>query len=239
MYNQELCDKVDALYESGEYEAVVSLVENLPDNEKSYHLLYVLAASYSDLSGLGDDDDNTYHYKAIKILKQIADQGEHDLNWLYLIGRTYFNANFEEYAIEYFEKINRICQKDPDLSIFMNLEHFENKCRECLYERALAVIFVTLENASKDKDLSVESILDNDIKLFFPKYNIRVIIDIFELRRSGACLHFKITYPDNAVEEYKIDGYGHTYENGITDALNRFITAVNSNLKQHCKNLNE
>lgn len=235
MTNQELCDKIDALYDAGEFEEIISIVENLPEKEQTYHILFVLAAAYSDLSDLGNDDFNTYHYKAIKILKKIADQGENDLNWLYLIGRTYFNANFEEYAIEYFEKINRICKKDPDLDTYMNLSHFVEKCQKYLYERTLTVVVVTLENAAKDKDLTVESIQGNQINLFFPKYNIKLNIAISDLRRSGACLEYTISYPDNAVEHYQFEGYGHTFENGITDALNRFITEVNNNLAKHYK----
>ena len=63
MTNQELCDKIDALYNAGEFEEIVSIVENLPEKEQTYHILFVLAAAYSDLSDLGDDDFNTYHYK--------------------------------------------------------------------------------------------------------------------------------------------------------------------------------
>lgn len=235
MTNQELCAKIDALYDAGEFEEIVSIVENLPEKEQTYHILFVLAAAYSDLSDLGDDDFNTYHYKAIKILKKIADQGENDLKWLYLIGRTYFNANFEEYAIEYFEKINRICKKDPDLDTYMNLNHYVEKCQEYLYERTLAVVFVTLESAANDKELTVQSIQGNQINLFFPKYDIKLNIAVTDLRRSGACLDFTIEYPDNSKEQYKFEGYGHTFENGITDALNRFITEVNNNLVKHYK----
>ena len=61
MTNQELCDKIDALYDAGEFEEIVSIVENLPEKEQTYHILFVLAAAYSDLSDLGDDDFNTYH----------------------------------------------------------------------------------------------------------------------------------------------------------------------------------
>ena len=94
MTNEELNVKIDTLYETGKYEEIISIVESLPEDEQTYHLLFVLAACYSDLSDLCDDDFHTYHYKAIKILQKIADIGEHDLKWLYLIGRTYFNANF-------------------------------------------------------------------------------------------------------------------------------------------------
>lgn len=235
MTNQELSSKIDTLYNNGKYEEIISIVENLPAKEQDYHLLFVLAAAYSDLSYLGDDDFNTYHHKAIKILKQIADQGEHDLKWLYLMGRTYFNANFEEYAIEYFEKITRICKKDPELSDFMNVSYFIEKCKEYLYERTLAVIFVNLENASKDRHIKLESIVDNQIVMIFPKYNISIKIIITDMRRSGACLDFSISYCDNAKEHYNFEGYGHTYENGITDALNSFITEVNNNIEKHCK----
>lgn len=235
MTNQELSAKIDALYDDGKYEEVVSIVENLPEKEQNYHLLFVLAAAYSDLSDLGDDDCNTYHHKAIKILQQIADQGAHDLKWLYLTGRTYFNANCEEYAIEYFEKINRIRQKDPEVADVIDITHFLNKCKEYLYERALAVIFINLESASKDKSIQLESIIDNKIVMVFPKYNIHITITISDMRRSGACLDFDITYCDNTKAHYRFEGYGHTYENGVTDALNSFITEVNNNIEKHCK----
>lgn len=236
MINEELNTKIDALYETGKYEEIISIVESLPEDEQTYHLLFVLAASYIDLSDLCDDDFHTYHYKAIKILQKIADIGEHDLKWLYLIGRTYFNANFEEYAIEYFEKINRICKKDPDLNTFMNINHFEDKCREYLYERILAVVFVILEAASKDKTIRLEHMEDNKLNFSFPKYGIKINIASTNLRRSGACIDFTISYPDNITESYTFEGYGHTFENGITDAVNRFVSEVNHNLDKHIKN---
>lgn len=239
MTNQELNNKVDELYNECKYEEIIPLLENLPENEQTYHLMFMLAASYSYLSDLSDDDYNTYYHKAIKILMKISDQGENDIKWLYIMGRTYFNAGVEECAIEYFEKINHICEKTFELDNFMNLAHFIEKCKECLYERTLAVVFVTLEGASHDKDLTVELVDGNKIKLYFPKYNIRVFITINELRRSGAKLDFNIYYPDNAEEVFSFEGFGHTFENGITDALNRFIAEVNNNLKLHYKNKDE
>ena len=35
MTNQELCDKIDALYNAGEFEEIVSIVENLPEKEQN------------------------------------------------------------------------------------------------------------------------------------------------------------------------------------------------------------
>ncbi len=232
MTQEELVTKAEALYNIGEYSQVISLIQSLPEEQQTYHLLYLLALSYSDNID-GDDDDNQHN--ALKILKKISDQGEYDLKWLYLIGKIYFTINQEEYAIEYFDRITRIFQKDKEFSELINMQHFLESCKESLYERALAVIFVVLKEASKDSKMTVANINDNKLSIFFPKYNIDLNIEINHLHRSGASLDFEIIYPDGCSEHYNIDGDANTYENGISDALNKFVSIINKEFKEHCK----
>lgn len=232
MTQEELVTKAETLYNIGEYSQVISMIESLPEEQKSYHLLYLLALSYSD-NIEGDDDDNQHH--ALKILKNIADKGEYDLKWLYLIGKVYFTINQEEYAIEYFDRITRIVQKDKEMADLMNMQHFVDSCRESLYERALAVIFVVLKEASKDEKMTICNIDDNKLEIFFPKYNIHLHIAISYMHRSGARLDFEIVYPDSCTKKYCIDGDANTYENGIADALNRFTSIINNEFREHCK----
>ncbi len=99
MTQEELLTKAETLYNIGEYSQIISLIQSLPEEQQTYNLLYLLALSYS-YNLEGNDDDNQHH--ALKILKKIADQGECDLKWLYLIGKIYFTINKEEYAIENF-----------------------------------------------------------------------------------------------------------------------------------------
>ena len=84
MTQKELFTKAETLYNIGEYSQIISLIQSLPEEQQTYNLLYLLALSYS-YNLEGDDDDNLHH--ALKILKKIADQGEYDLKWLYLIGK--------------------------------------------------------------------------------------------------------------------------------------------------------
>lgn len=234
MSDMKLLAQINNLFNEGDFEEVVSIVESLPEEKKDYHLLFLLASAYSELSDYYDDE-HEYNHKTLKILQKIQDQGENDIRWLYLIGRTYFNSTLEEYAIEYFEKVNRICKKDNDISEYVNLQHFVNYCKECLHDRALAMIFTTLEEASKDKDLSIENIHDNHVEVIFPKYKTKVLIDIFDLRRNGARVEFKTILPDNKTDKFSVEGNGHTYENGITDALNRYISHYNEHFRQFLK----
>ena len=215
MTQEELLTKAETLYNIGEYSQIISLIQSLPEEQQTYNLLYLLALSYS-YNLEGNDDDNQHH--ALKILKKIADQGECDLKWLYLIGKIYFTINKEEYAIEYFD-----------------MQYFIDSCKEYLYERALAVIFITLKEASKDDKISISNIKDNNIEVFFPKYDIKLQIEINHLHRSGATLFFKIMYPDNYYQTYHIDGDANTYENGIADAINKFVCIINKDFMEHCK----
>lgn len=232
MTNEELVAQAESLYNNGEYNQVISLIQSLPKQQQTYPLLYLLALAYSDNID-GDDEENKR--QALKILKQISDNGEYDIKWLYLIGKTYFETNQEEYAIEYFNRINRIYQKDKEIAAFMNVQHFIESCNEVLYERALAVIFVTLKEASKDDNITINNISDNKLDIFFPKYSIKLNIEICNLHRSGAKLLFEIIYPDNYTQKYDIDGDANTYENGIADALNKFVHIINHEFSKHCK----
>ena len=232
MTQEELLTKAETLYNIGEYSQIISLIQSLPEEQQTYNLLYLLALSYS-YNLEGNDDDNQHH--ALKILKKIADQGECDLKWLYLIGKIYFTINKEEYAIEYFDKIARIFKKDKEFKELINMQYFIDSCKDYLYERALAVIFITLKEASKDDKISISNIKDNNIEVFFPKYDIKLQIEINHLHRSGATLFFKIMYPDNYYQTYHIDGDANTYENGIADAINKFVCIINKDFMEHCK----
>lgn len=232
MTQEELVTQAETLYNIGEYSEVISLIQSLPEEQKTYHLLYLLALAYSDNLD-GDDDDN--QHSALKILKKISDQGEFDLKWLYLTGKVYFSLSQEEYAIEYFDKITRIVQKDKDIAESMYMQHFVDSCRESLFDRALAVIFVVLKEASKDDKMTICNIDDNKLELFFPRYNVHLKMEISHLHRSGARLTFEIIYPDDCTKKYCIDGDSTTYENGIADALNRFAGIINKEFREHCK----
>lgn len=232
MTQEELVTQAESLYNIGEYSEVISLIQSLPEEQQTYHMLYLLALAYSDNLD-GDDDDN--QHSALKILKKISDQGEFDLKWLYLTGKVYFSLSQEEYAIEYFDKITRIAQKDKDIAESMYMQHFVDSCRESLFDRALAVIFVVLKEASKDDKMTICNIDDNKLELFFPRYNIHLKMEISHLHRSGARLTFEIIYPDDCIKNYRIDGDSTTYENGIADALNRFAGIINKEFREHCK----
>lgn len=232
MTNEELVAKTESLYDNGEYNQIISLIQSLPKEQQTYPLLFMLALAYSDNID-GDDEENKR--QALKILKQISDSGEYDIKWLYLIGKTYFETNQEEYAIEYFNRINRIYQKDKEIASLMNVQHFIESCNEVLYERAFAVIFITLKEASKDDNITINNISENKLAIFFPKYNIKLNMEIYNLHRSGAKLLFEIIYPDNYTQKYDIDGDANTYENGISDALNKFVNIINHEFSKHCK----
>lgn len=227
MTSEELAAKAGDLYNAGEYSEVISLIESVPQEERTYQLQYMLASAYSD--DIESDDNN--QLKALKILKQISYQGMYDLKWLYLIGKTYFAINQEEYAIEYFDKITRIIEQDKDIADLLNMRHFVDNCKETLYERALAVIFIVLKNAIKKDKLLICNIEDNKIGVLFPKHNIQVNIEINNLRRSGANLAFEVIYPDNTSQKFNIDGDAHIYEHGIAEALNEFVPAIEDKFK--------
>lgn len=232
MTQEELVTQAENLYNIGEYSEVISLIQSLPKEQQTYHLLYLLALAYS-YNLEGDDDDN--QHSALKILKKISDQGEFDLKWLYLTGKVYFSLSQEEYAIEYFDKITRIVQKDKEIAELMYMQHFVDSCRESLFDRALAVVFVALKEASKDDKMTICNIDDNKLEILFPRYNIHLKIEISHMHRSGARLTFEIIYPDNYTKKYRIDGDSTTYENGIADAINRFAGMISLEFKEHCK----
>lgn len=232
MTQEELVTKAESLYNIGECSKVISLIQSLPEEQKTYSLLYLLALSYSDNSE-GNDDDN--QHRALKILEKISDQGEFDLNWLYLTGKVYFTMSQEEYAIEYFDKITKVVKNDKKIAELMNMQHFLYSCRESLFHRALAVIFVRLKEASKDEKITICNIEDNKLEFLFPKYNIHLKIEISHMHRSGARFTFEMICPDNSTKKYRIDGDSTTYENGIADAVNRFAEAASLEFKEHCK----
>lgn len=227
MTNEELIAKVEELYNTGEYSEAIALIESVPQEQRTYQLQYILASAYSD--DIESDDNN--QLKALKILKQISYQGIYDLKWLYLIAKTYFFINQEEYAIEYFDKLMRIVQQDKDIANLLNMNHFVDRCKETLYERALAVVFVAFKNTLKDDKMLICDINNNKIGMLFPKYDIQVNMEICHLRRSGATISFEVVYSDNSSKKYKIDGDAQTYEYGIAEALHEFVNIIEKEFK--------
>ncbi len=232
MTQEELNIQAETLYDDGEYDKLISLITSLPEDKRSYNLLYMLALAYSDNTE-GDDVDNQYN--ALKTLNKIADYGEYDLKWLYLMAKTYMAIGQEEYAIEYFNKMTKIYNKNTEIANIIDIHYFVDSCKEHLYERALTVIFVALKDASKDDTIAICNIEDNKIGILIPKFNITINIAINHLHKSGAVLEFNTIYSDGYTSTYNLDGDAQTYEKGIADAINKYVIGINQELIEHCK----
>lgn len=226
---QEFIDNINKLLEEYKFKEIIDLIEQLPDKEKNYQAKLYLANAYYDKidDSLDLEEDNNLD-KILQILLSVSDEGEQDLRWLNLMGKTYYNLNKEDIAIEYFERIKRICQKDPEIAENLFVDKFIDSCNEYIEEKAINTIEKAFHNFYSGKELyfsvnKKEKDLKIDVVGSSTTYNI-----VIKLIYKNHC---KIEYTyrhNNSVDTKNISGFGNNIENAVLDSVYRYLDSMNA-----------
>ena len=219
----DFLSKIDELYNEEKHEEIIKLIEALPEDEKEYNILIMLAKAYYDIM---DDDDTAHFEKTLSILKSISDDGESDLVWMYLIAKTYFNLNQEEIALEYFERIYNIINKDSDdIPVDVAVGLFIDSCRECIHTRAVNTFQSVLQYFLRDQNCNCEKIEDNDDCSCFVINKLKTTIYIdFECLQKNICTIKVKTIIDNRTIDWEtFECYCKTLENAVVSATAEYL----------------
>lgn len=102
---QEMCDQ--------DLEAdVIKMIDALPDGERTYKVVGLLARTLSNLAGMirsgyveDVQDPDALDRRALEILAETAEEGKDDPNWWCRNGYTRMGLGMEAEAIPYFEHV--------------------------------------------------------------------------------------------------------------------------------------
>ena len=98
----ELLEQIDILHEDDDHQAIIDEISKIPENERDYELICLLARAYN----------NTEEYEqALTLLLSIEGEGQYDLMWHYRIGYAYYYMDMLEQAKIAFE---RVLESDPE-----------------------------------------------------------------------------------------------------------------------------
>lgn len=222
----DLKDKINSLCSENKYQEAITLIESLPEEEQTYNLKLKLASLYYDIS---EEDDTEQLTKALKVLQSISNQGETDISWLYLTAKIYFHLNMEEIALEYFERLDRIFQKDNEIHSDLFVKHFITSCKEYIQNKTIHVIQNVFNNIC-DGDVHIGDTNGNVIFLHIPECNINIKVTMLELHKNECKLEFDTTSPIEVKEI--VQGYGHSLENAVYIAVSNFISTMNKKLNE-------
>ena len=229
---QELINSINTLLEENKFDEIISLIEKLPEKEKNYQAKLFLANAYYDIADDFDDYDNSKNLeKILQILLSVSDEGESDIRWLNLIAKTYYNLNKEEVALEYFERVKRICQKDPEIADNLFVEQFIDSCNNYIKEKAIHIIQNAFSNFYTGKELNFihnKEEKDLQIEVLGKSTNYHIIIKLIYKN------HCKIEYNYkhlSTTDTKNIAGYGNNIENAVLDSVYKYMDAINPILK--------
>lgn len=217
--DNNLVNEIKTLYDEGRNEEIIRIIEALPDEDKEYNLLIMLARAYYDITS---DTDNVYLEKALNILKSIRKDGESDLAWLYLIAKTYFNLNQEETAIEYFEYIHRLECKDRDLPDNIFASHFIKSCRKYMRKKAMDVIRKNLCDYFGD----ITECDDENISIKLKSDHLSLCITIEKIRKNEFEGLFVTESDSGETYSEKINGCGCALDSAVKDAIYKYILFI-------------
>lgn len=115
---QEMCDQ--------DLEAdVIKMIDALPDGERTYKVVGLLARTLSNLAGMirsgyveDVQDPDALDRRALEILAETAEEGKDDPNWWCRNGYTRMGLGMEAEAIPYFEHVMTLIPDDPETQEF-------------------------------------------------------------------------------------------------------------------------
>lgn len=116
---KELLERLNQWHEENEHGKIIEAILAIPEAERDYGLVGLLARAYNN-AGSSDSADDNYE-KAIASLLSVKERGERDPLWLFRLGYAYFySARYEE-ALRCFEKCKELNPDEQDVDIFLSM----------------------------------------------------------------------------------------------------------------------
>ncbi|MED3549206.1 SMI1/KNR4 family protein [Cytobacillus praedii] len=140
--NQTLFEQLNKWHEEDEHQKIADLLIAIPDDERDYEVISLLARAYNNL-GL--------YEKALYQLEDIAGAGKQDSLWHYRIGYTLYHLGRFEDAVQAFRRSDQLEPGDQSTEYFLrrSIQKAEKQKRE---ELRLANKKASMERSGSAKE---------------------------------------------------------------------------------------
>ena len=135
-----LTEKIQQMCDEDREEEVISMIDALPESQKTYKIVGLEARTLSNLAGMirngyydSELDPDELDRRALKILADTAAEGHDDPNWWCRNGYTRMNLCMEAEAIPFFERVMTLIPDDPETQEFWSdVPEAMDKCRKTI-----------------------------------------------------------------------------------------------------------
>lgn len=153
---EDFFEKINQLTDKDQFTKCIHALENIPDDDRDYRILYQLARAYQNFAIIGDNDKGTDSktvtkalLKSIDILLSIQEEGESKAEWNMRMAYGYqYLGNQEEKAISYALRWVQLDSSDEDALLVIE------ECKRKIEKRKICdeIRLILKEQSIKDYD---------------------------------------------------------------------------------------
>ncbi|KZX17082.1 hypothetical protein [Methanobrevibacter filiformis] len=121
--DKNLINKLEYLHENNQFEEIIQLILEVPEEKRDYKLKSQLARAYNNC-GVFITGKSEEFIKAIELLLSIKKDGKDDYLWYYRIGFAYWSININDKALESFKKANKLIKDKKEKEHIDEIKEF-------------------------------------------------------------------------------------------------------------------
>ncbi len=119
MDDKKLNAQLEQWHKERDFQRIIDAVEAIPQEQRDYKMVTLLARTYSNQAVLGQELDRDMLEKSLSLLRSVREQGMRDDRWHFHMGYVLYYLDRDEEALAYFEESNRLMPGDKDTSYFI------------------------------------------------------------------------------------------------------------------------
>lgn len=212
--SSEFIEQLDGWHKSEEHQKIVDSILDIPESERNYNLILLLARAYNNL----EDYEN-----AVKLLLSVNEEGKDDDLWHYRLGYAYYFLGNDLEAKKEFECVLELNPDDKDAKELLE---------DCNY-----YLKRTDDSSAPDDprqyvleglhELIAETNLIKKGNIFIPEWDLTISPEVGELTENMAVLYFTLNCSswDRELFECSV-ALGDTPKKAINLAEGSFLFSV-------------
>ena len=150
MNKEELLQQINEWNEHDEHQKIIDAIEALPQEERGYELICLLARAYNNVSDPRDPRLET----AVSLLESVREDGKDDALWHYRLGYALFYLHRKEEALPCFRKVLELDPDDPDALQFIQ------RCENALQATSSATASLGHSNGINSEEIEIDMDID-------------------------------------------------------------------------------
>ena len=123
---KKLINKLNYFNEVGAYDKIISMILEIPEEERDYELISHLARAYNNYGTFVTQRKEEY-LEAITLLLSVKEEGKNDPLWYYRMGYGYMSLNINDKALKYFKKSYELDDSSLELEELLEILEIEVK----------------------------------------------------------------------------------------------------------------